>query len=130
MINIIICSHGKLASELIKTTSLICGDTSGIKAVELISGKSLEQFNKELKEIIEECKDEPAVLLTDMCGGSAFMTAVKWADGINRILLSGANLPVIMDLIFARDTKSWEEIKTDIIANLSRYIKIFPEKRN
>lgn len=126
MIRIVVCSHGGLAEELVRTTAMICGPAAGIRAVCLGSGRSADDFRAELKSAVKECGEDPVVFLTDMFGGSAFMAAAVYADGDRKILVAGVNLPMMIELVFSRESKTWDEIKAGFSGDLSRYVRPLP----
>jgi mannose/fructose/sorbose-specific phosphotransferase system IIA component len=126
MIRIVICTHGGLADELVRTSAMICGPADGVRAVCLGSGRSAEDFRSEVKTAVDECGDDPVVFLTDMFGGSAFMAAAPYADGVRRILVAGANLPLMLEIVLGRDSKTWEEIRASLIGDLSRFVRPLP----
>lgn len=125
MIRVVVCSHGNLAEELVRTAGMVCGPLEGVRAVCLPPGRSVEAFRREVEEAVRECGDDPVVLLTDMFGGSAFMAAAAWVDGDRRILVSGANLPILLEIAFSRLGTPWEELRDSLRGGLERYVRFY-----
>lgn len=96
--NLIITSHGNLASEILNSANMIVGDTSNIKTVCMAAEDGLEGTTKKMQEAITACGDSPIVIIADLYGGTPFNVAIIHAQKRNHIrVLSGLNLGMVIE---------------------------------
>ncbi|MCH4284101.1 MULTISPECIES: PTS sugar transporter subunit IIA [Bacillota] len=96
--NLIITSHGNLASEILNSANMIVGDTSSIKTVCMAAEDGLEGTTKKMQEAIASCNHESIVILADLYGGTPFNVAVINAQKNDNIrVVSGLNLGMVIE---------------------------------
>ena len=86
-------------------------------------------MKSELSGIMASLAGEPAIILTDMYGGSAFMASVPFASGKDRMLVAGVNMPLLLDLLVARDTDDFAALKETVQANKEKYLVLYQEPK-
>ncbi|MEW5766621.1 MAG: PTS sugar transporter subunit IIA [bacterium] len=111
MIGIAIVTHGKLGVELIKTAEGIVGSLEKVKAVSSIPSDTLDEIMRKVCEAIEEVDTgEGVILLTDLFGGSSSTTCAALGNNRNLKVISGVNLPMLIDLAFHRNQHNLSEV--------------------
>jgi len=127
MIRIVIVTHGMLAKELVETARLIFGHLDGVSAINLPRDRDVNEMKAELASAVSEAGQDPVILLTDMYGGSAFMASAVHASGPGRMLVAGVNLPLLMDILLARDGGDLAAVRSSVEANRERYLVVYQE---
>ncbi|MCK4538731.1 MAG: hypothetical protein KAV42_08045 [Candidatus Krumholzibacteria bacterium] len=120
----IIVTHGGLARELLDTAKLIVGKIPFCYA---ISNKGLadEVLVSKIKKIIEETDPSFAFLFVDYFGSSCSLNCVRAVRGRdNTVVISGINLPILLDFVTKRGTMEPEEIINNLIHRGQESVKI------
>lgn len=95
---LIVTSHGHLAEEILKSASMIAGDTSDILYVNMEPEDGLEGTTLKMKKVIETCADQPVLIVADLFGGTPFNVAsMVAAKRKNTRVVSGLNLGMIIE---------------------------------
>ena len=118
MIGIIITGHGNFATGLKSSLELIVGEQARVEAVDFLADESTTELRTKLNATVSKLGTEDGlVFFSDLVGGSPFKTSVVVANDIeNSEVLAGTNLPMIMDVLFARDKLSPAELKTKALS--------------
>ncbi len=94
---ILLVSHGDFAAGLCSTVTNFFGAEDVYSAcVTLENG--VADLKKALDSYLEEWGDEQVVICSDIKGGSANQTAFPYINRPNTFLISGMNLPLILQL--------------------------------
>ena len=117
MIGIIIVGHGEFAKGLISSVDVIAGEQKYLQGVEFRLDHSTEDLENNIKKKIEIMKECSGLLfLTDIVGGTPFKICVLLSQDIkNSKVLSGVNLPILLEAIMQKNTKDIEVLKENII---------------
>lgn len=117
LIGIIIVGHGEFAKGLISSVDVIAGEQKYLQGVEFRLDYSTEDLENNIKKKIETMKECSGLLfLTDIVGGTPFKTCVLLSQDIkNSKVLSGVNLPILLEAIMQKNTKDIEALKENII---------------
>ncbi len=106
MFGILIVSHGSLASSLLGSLRHVLGQVPQIGAINFQGENCLQAKCTEIRDAISAL-DEGAgvVVITDMHGGSPCNLAVRavMQESANAVILTGANLPMLVSLAKARE---------------------------
>lgn len=127
MINILLLSHGKLAEEFLNTTKLIMGEQQGVHALGLEASESIEDFmNRIITEYSKLNNRDGILVLTDLYGGTPTNAAIygllnKYDD---LEILTGLNLPILLDAIIRRNQPMNELIENLKKAGLDGIVNI------
>lgn len=118
MVAVLICTHGNAGTEMIKSAEMICGAQDNYDAVPFLMGQSLDQLKTTLKNAVEQYKtDEAVICLTDLKGGTPFNTLVALSEShANMTVITGVNIPMLLQLFVYRNQLSDDELIDDIIA--------------
>ncbi len=111
----IIVTHGDLGRELLATAGLIVGNISDCY---YISGSNLTN-EKVIEEIIKLAGREGeggVVMFVDHFGGSCCTVCISAMRGRDKAtIISGANLPLILDFINKRESMEYHEMIEHLI---------------
>ncbi len=99
MVGVIIVTHGKMATELIKTADFIVGRVEAIKGLCIDPQASSEEIRRSIEETIASVDQGDGVLiLTDMFGGTPSNISLTFLATGKVEVLSGVNLPMLLKL--------------------------------
>ncbi len=122
MIHIIVLAHGNLADELVHSVEMIIGTVPGVYSAGLDPSENLEHYEARIRDVIEgTAEDEErggVIILADMFGGSCANVASKIvADyGLdNFAVITGVNLPMLLDTIIDRDILKFDALREKTI---------------
>ena len=109
----LIAAHGSFASGIKSSLDIIIGETENIFVIDAyVNGnKSIED---ELGKILSEIKPEDELIVfSDLMGGSITNQILRVALRPNVHVLSGMNLPLLIDVVMADADKPFAEIITN-----------------
>ncbi|WP_440897537.1 PTS sugar transporter subunit IIA [Amphibacillus sp. Q70] len=100
MFEIIIATHGPLASSLVKTLNFFFPDTQNVHPI-AIDDKGIECFSEKINQLFLEVKDKDVLIFTDLLYGTPFNEAAKNINLIegNSEILAGINLPALVEAV-------------------------------
>jgi PTS system mannose-specific IIA component len=120
----VIVTHGGLAAELLRTAELIVGRLEGCFAV---SGSDLcdETLIEKIRGFIGDHKGQKAIIFIDYYGGSCCTNSVRATEGIQGVkVVSGVNLPMILDFVTKRSLMRFEEMVDHLIQRGRESVKV------
>ena len=110
MVGIVIAAHGGFADGLKDAIRVITGQQSRLVTVSLRDGDNIEGLKDRILSSIKKVDDgNGCVIFTDLFGASPANAAAYLMDD-KIIVISGANLPMILEILAVRNTLSVEEI--------------------
>ena len=96
----VVVAHTELAEALLAAVSAIAGDETGLVAVSN-RGSDRAALRRRLDEAVG---GRPALIFTDMAGGSCAHTAAALAHGRPELrVVTGVNLAMLVDFVFHRE---------------------------
>jgi len=132
MVGILVISHGAFSNQLVEASKMIVGDQEKLQAIYLEPHQGLEDIKQAIDDAYEKMnmRDEGVLVLADLQGGTPCNGAFMMLDKLKLAIVSGVNLPMILELLCNRNGKSLEDL-TDIaiqsgkegINNISDYYK-------
>jgi fructoselysine/glucoselysine PTS system EIIA component len=111
----LIASHGQFAGGIKSALEIIIGQTDHLFSIEAyIDGK--KSIEDELNKILEGVHiDDELIVFTDLLGGSITNQVIRFALRENVYILSGMNLPLLIEVIMGDpETPISELIETSI----------------
>jgi mannose/fructose/sorbose-specific phosphotransferase system IIA component len=102
MTSIVVVSHGPLASSLVRAVVMIAGPQEGLHAVEIGPGESPEVFSEALASMLRSIAPHPVLILVDLLGGTPYNVAARHVADSQAECVSGANLPMLLELVMSR----------------------------
>jgi PTS system mannose-specific IIA component len=117
MIGIILASHGQLAKELLKSSQMIMGKQDNIIALALEPDDDPFALKDKIYEACKEIDDgDGVIVLVDLMGGSPGNAAAYVAmEGYP--VITGVNLPMLLELIAMRNLEIEEAVNHIIITS-------------
>ena len=114
MVNIVLVSHGELGDALIQAAEMIAGPAERLFSVPLLPGESPESFGEKLDAALREIAGEETLVLIDLFGGTPYNVAARQVLKENVECVTGANLPMLLELVMSRDDATLAELAEDI----------------
>ncbi|MXQ08065.1 PTS fructose transporter subunit IIA [Alphaproteobacteria bacterium GH1-50] len=103
MIGIVIVAHGGLAGEYLSAIEHVVGKQSGIAAIAIEPDHDREAKQDEICAAADRVdRGKGVVVVTDMFGGSPSNLSLRACDPADRVILYGANLPLLIKLAKSR----------------------------
>jgi len=111
MLGIILTGHEHFATGLESSIELIAGKQKEFEAIDFVKGDSAEFFYNEIESAINSFFNneniDDVIIFTDIPGGTPFNQSVLLSKKYNHIkVISGTNLPALMDGLFSREMDS------------------------
>lgn len=115
MIGVIVVSHGALATELLRATEHVVGETLvQAEAVAIGPDDDPAERRQDIFAAVERVDSgEGVVVLTDMFGGTPSNLAISIMEGAQVEVIAGVNLPMLVKLA---QTRSRAKLKACAIA--------------
>ena len=99
MIGIVIVAHGGLAREYLSAMEHVVGPQSGVRTITIEDEHDRNAKSREICRAADEVDDgDGVVVVTDIFGGSPSNLSLPACSVRNRIILYGANLPMLVKL--------------------------------
>lgn len=115
MIGIVIVTHCNLGQELIRSAEFIVGRLGQAKAVSLNPEDQVEALRGKIAEAIDNVDiGDGVILLTDMFGGTPSNISLTFLADEKVEVVTGANLPMLIDLASKREGKSLNQVAREI----------------
>jgi len=116
MVGIVIVAHGGLSDELIRTTSLIVEDEMiSVHSVPVTDLEDPDDIKRRIHTAIKQADDGDGVLIfTDMFGGTPSNIALSFLQEDHVDVISGVNLPMLVDLVYSREGKTLAELAAQL----------------
>lgn len=114
MINVVIVSHADLGDALIRAAEMIVGSTDGLYSVPLLPDESPESFGEKLEAALLEIEGQEILILIDLFGGTPYNVSARQVLRENVECVTGANLPMLLELVTSRDDATLSELAKDI----------------
>lgn len=121
---IIVASHGTLASGLKNSAELIIGEKDNIVEICAYVDPNID-YQVLIKSVVEshDYIEEKLVVLTDILGGSVNTEFLKYINDYEFLLVSGMNLPLLIELALKSDVSDIELKK--IVQESKENMKLF-----
>lgn len=110
MKQILIATHGKMASGIQYTAELIVGELAKITTIDAYVTPE-DNVEKQFEEYFSAHREDRIFVFTDLMGGSVNQKLLRYAQQENVTLITGTNLPVLMQIMLADEDVEVEEIR-------------------
>ena len=118
MIGILVVTHGDLAGSFVKSAQMIVGKQEKVMGIGLYEGESPDTLQEGIIEGIRKLDGGDGVMIfVDIYGGTpSNRVAFSSAKTESRVAcITGANLPMLVDCLLARDTLTLEQLTSRCI---------------
>ncbi|MNI20516.1 PTS system mannose-specific EIIAB component [compost metagenome] len=107
MIGVIVGTHGRFSEELLRSTSMVYGQLENVAGVTFEPGESVNGLVDKFKTALGTIDwSDGVIFLVDLFGGSPYNAASRIAAGYeNMDIVSGVNLPMVVDVLVSRSTE-------------------------
>lgn len=114
MIALIISTHGNFSEELVKSSEMIFGSQTNVGVVTFKPGQGTDNLVDKYNNLINELDCTDGILfMVDIFGGSPFNSASVLAlKNDNMEIVTGVNLPMLLEVYGSRDFSSLSELVT------------------
>ena len=104
MIYILLITHGSFGAELLRSAELIVGQQKKVYAFGLEHGDSVDELRRKAGSYIARTLDagDEILVMVDMRGGSPFNVAAANLNSQAFPMLTGVNLPMLIQALDAR----------------------------
>lgn len=113
MKQILIATHGKMASGIRYTLELVAGKMDCITTMDAYVTPE-DDVEKQFQEYFEMYKEDHIYAFTDLQGGSVNQKLMPYADLPNVTLITGMNFPILLMVALAGEEISHEELQSYI----------------
>ena len=128
MIGIVIVAHGGLAREYLFAVEHVVGKQPGMVAIAIAAEDDRAIKQKEIEAAADQVDaGDGVVVVTDMFGGTPSNLSMRACSADNRVILYGANLPMLIKLAKSRSLTVHEAVENALAAG-RKYIDIFDVK--
>ncbi len=132
MVGIVLASHGKFATGIQQSGSMVFGDQENVAAVTLMPSEGPDDFRKKLEEAVsgfDKDAQEEVLFLVDLWGGTPFNQCSAFADGHDQwAIVTGLNLPMLIEAYTGRfSLGTAHEIATKVFVEGRRGVRVKPE---
>lgn len=103
---IVIVAHGDLGEALVRAAEMIVGPQANLFAVSLWPEESPAALEEKLLATLRQAGQHPALVLVDLLGGTPFNVVARHLPEGDIACVTGVNLPMLLDLLAARDEES------------------------
>lgn len=110
MKQILIATHGKMASGISYTAELIVGKMAEITTIDAYVTPE-DNVEKKFEEYFAQHENDRIFVFTDLMGGSVNQKLLGYSQKENVTLITGTNLPVLMQVMMADDDVTEDEIR-------------------
>ena len=110
MKQILIATHGKMASGIRYTAELIVGKMAEITTIDAYVTPE-DNVEEKFKEYFQKHEQDRVIVFTDLMGGSVNQKLMEYSRKENVTLITGTNLPVLMQVMLADDDVTDDEIQ-------------------
>lgn len=100
---LILISHGKMASQVLKSAEMIVGKIENAYIVEMSSEDGSTDFSEKLKKTISKIDENDSIIvMADLFGGTPCNIAImQLKDRSNVSIISGYNLGMVLEYAMA-----------------------------
>lgn len=114
MVGIVVVTHGSMAEGILDAAGMIVGDLTGVRAIALREMDAVEDLMERISAAIEEVDEgDGALVLVDLFGASPFNASARLVaerGGERLEVITGVNLPMVLEVAIQRSTESFEEL--------------------
>ena len=107
---IVIITHGKFGEEIIKSAEMIIGKQQNIVAYSLLPSVDPADLYEQILADLKKYETTEFLFLVDLFGGSPGITASRLTREVSGRVVSGLNLPMLLEITSQTDETDLDEI--------------------
>lgn len=122
--NYLLISHGKLAEGILSACKIILGEKKNLFAINMYEDD--ENLESKLKHLFakNDISSNKLIIITDIFGGSVNQKVIKLFGLKENIILTGMNLPMLLELLTNDSAKLDIENIRDIVNRTQKQIMV------
>lgn len=124
---LMLCSHGNFARELVKSAEMIVGKVDNIEIFSLMPGMSMEDFQKQITDRLQTMSHYDELLfLVDLYGGTPCTAVMSLMKQYPINIVTGLNLAMLIEVNCAMAhglDASYVELAEKTLKNSGKIIK-------
>ena len=114
---IVLVGHGHFATGIYSSLQLIAGDQENVEAIDFVEGMSADELKQKI--LLAISNEEKVLILSDLLGGTPFkVSSTIMLENPTKTMnvLSGLNLAMLMEAVFARMAHGFDEVADKAVA--------------
>ena len=121
MRKILLATHGDFAAGILNAAELILGKIENVQVLCAYLDPT-ENFSEKAKTVVSSIAEgDEMIVVTDIFGGSVNNEFIKYLDHQGMYLISGLNLPLLIELVLSQENDT-EKMISEIISQMSKQI--------
>ena len=122
MRRIILATHGEFAAGILNSAEIIIGKSEQVQTLCAFTDPT-KDFQKQVQTIVEEIQPgDELVVVTDILGGSVNNEFMRYLDHEGLHLISGLNLPLLIELILSTEPDT-EKLIGELLEQMPKQIQ-------
>ena len=122
---VILVAHGEFATELHRSLQMIVGEVSHFHPVNFYPDDGPDQLWERIAQVVKMHSGEEYIIFTDLYGGTPFnVTSRMSAEDSNISVVSGMNLPMLLELAFSVDGDR-QDLVQQAMTNAKEGVRLF-----
>lgn len=121
---IILVSHGKLSEGMFHSLKMIIGENDSLSYLGMLPGEHYSVVSDQVEKLAKENPDTQYIVVADLLGGSVCNGCIPLLELPNIKLVSGLNMGLVIELLFAPAPMSEEDINEKIELSKDGIIQI------
>ena len=114
MTGLILVTHAGLAGALISSAEMILGTIEACEQVEVAPNERSDEIMARVVAAVERNSTDGAIIMTDLFGGTPSNMAMSFLKDGRVEVVTGANLPMLMEFCAKREKLSVPELATEL----------------
>ena len=99
MNKLIVCTHGNLGEEILKTSEMLVGPIDDVKVFSLIPGQSPNDYLNKIQDYVNLDSKCNYIILVDLFGGTpSNVTAMLTKNNDNVYIVTGVNIGMFLEV--------------------------------
>lgn len=113
MIGVIVCTHSDFAQGLKNAVEMIAGKQDNFDSICFMNGDDAEELSERIADLAKKYKNEnqPYCIITDMFAATPFNAALRFNAENGGYVLTGANLPLLLEILMTRDSFEGDDLQ-------------------
>ena len=114
MTGLVLVTHAGLAGALVRSAEMIVGTMEQCEQVEVLPDENADEIMSKVVAAVGKFKDDGAIIMTDLFGGTPSNMAMSFLKDGHIEVLTGVNLPMLMDFCAKRKRLSVAELTVEL----------------
>ncbi|MEG0277467.1 MAG: hypothetical protein RR630_10610 [Coprobacillus sp.] len=111
---IILVSHGNLSNGMLHSLQMIIGENEALSSYSMLPGEHYSVVSDQVELLAKQNPNTQYIIIADLLGGSVCNGCIPLIQEPNVKLVSGMNMGLVIELLFAPSPMSDEDIDEKI----------------